>query len=130
MPCAAVRVDARVGRLGEGLVHALALGQSCRAVDGRPHERVAEPYAAGEIDQTGGLRGSCGLRAESETAGRLPEQRDVADRLGCGREQEASGLGRERFEPPLEALLDPTRQGRDVQEPESTRKLGRRQSTR
>jgi len=42
MPGAPIRIDLRVGRLGEGAMHAVAVGAGGPAVDGRSDERVCE----------------------------------------------------------------------------------------
>ena len=130
MPRAPIGIGLGIGRLGEREVHLTAVRNGCRLVDRRAHQRVTEPHKGTEVDQPGGLGGSCGVRSEPEPVGRAPQQGRVAHRLGRGRQQQSPGVVRKRLEPAQEALLDPVRKRRDVGKSESACELCRRQCPR
>ena len=91
---------------------------------------MPEPHPRTDIDQACGL-GRCRLvGADPEQRCRALEQRHVADGLGRREQQQLSGLARERFELPHEALLDATGERQPAREPESARDGRGRQPAR
>ena len=130
MPGATVGIEKRVGRVGERPVHVTAVPRVRRAVDGRAHERMREPNAQAELDQSGGLGRPAGLAADPETLGGAPQQAQIAQRLGCRRQEEKPRVGRKHLDPLQEGVLDAARQGARVGEPVSARELRRRQPAR
>ena len=91
---------------------------------------MPEPHPHADLDKTNRLGRSGRAEPDAEPLGRPPHQRCVPDRLGRCRQQQSSGLGRERLEPSPEALLDQVGQGRHVGKSEPARELGRGKSPR
>ena len=111
-------------------MHPPPLLRRCRPVDGRAHERVAKPHTAVDLDQSGQLRRLECRAGDRESLSRTPHERRIAAGLRRSHQQEALGVLRQRLEPLLEALLDPTLQREGARQPEPARELRRRQSTR
>ena len=91
---------------------------------------MPKPHRFPDRQQAIHIRGRGALDLES--LGCTPEEQRVADWLGGGDQQQESGMIRNRFEPALEALLEPRRQRlrRGVQQAEATGELRYRQSPR
>ena len=121
MPRPAIRVQPRVGRVGEGPMDLASLGCGRGPVGGRTDERMTEPHARADLDQACRLGRSRRLGPDAELLGRAPQQRHVADRLRRRQQQQAPGLGRERRQLPYEALLDTAGQRHLHGQPESAR---------
>ena len=79
-----------------------------------PSADLEEPCRRGRVRRHGG---------EPEPVGRTPQQRRVADGVGCRHEQQAPALLRERLELPREAELDAIRQRHRAGRPETAREL-------
>ena len=62
------RGPARVGRLGQRAVDLAALGRGRRPVDGRAHQRMAEPHPRADLDQARRLAPAPPRRARSRAA--------------------------------------------------------------
>jgi len=111
VPGAAIRVDGWIGRFGDRAVGlAPRIGPGC-PVDRRADQRMPEHHSGTERDQAirfDGLRGRLG---DAEPLRGPPHQRQVADRVGRGHEQQAPRTTGEPGQPPGEALLDPGSQG-------------------
>jgi hypothetical protein len=112
VPGPAIGVGAWVGSLGDGLVHAAAVGGWRCLIDGGADQWVAERDPGGNGKQPVCLRRAGGVRADAKVPGSAPQQRRIACRLGRGQQQQALGHLRKRRDPPLEALLDPAGQRR------------------
>ena len=63
--------------------------------------------------------GSAASDPDPEQLGRAPQQRDVADRLGRGQQDQAPRLRGERLEPARKALLEAAAQRRRTRQPEA-----------
>ena len=71
---------------------------------------MTETHPRTELDEPRGLGRRCRVGPDSEPLDRSPQQVHVADRLGRRREEESSGLNRERLKLAEEALLYLARQ--------------------
>ena len=109
MPRPAVGVAIRVGHIGQRPMDLLPFRRGRRTVGRRADERVPEPDARIDLEQSLCRGGRCRLDPDAELLGCAPHERRVADGLGRGREQEPPGLRWEGLEPPPEALLDAAR---------------------
>ena len=127
VPRSAVGIDLRIGRLGQGVMYILAVGQGRSPVGRRPHQRMPEPHPQAHLEQPGSLGRCRGASPDPEPLGCTPEQSRIADRFGSRRQQQPLALSRQRPYPAEKALLDTTRQWPRVREPEASRHLGRRQ---
>jgi len=125
MPGPTVGIKLRVGCLGQGAVHLLALLQRRRPVGRRPHQGMPEPHPGAELHQAGLGRLSRPLGGDPEQLGRPPHQHRVADRLGRRQLEQAPGVGRKHLKPPPEARLDPPGQRHRVGKGEPTGQLRR-----
>jgi hypothetical protein len=81
------------------------------AVPGPPNAPADAGTAPGRRPPAGrprppGSRPGC----RSQPLGRAPHQHRVADRIGRRDQQQHPGVGRQRVQPPAEALLDPLRE--------------------
>ena len=131
MPCAAIGIDVRIGDVGERPVHLPPLGRRRRPVDGRPDEGVPEPGMVAQLDQAGGLGRARRFRSDAETVYGAPQQRNVADRFGGCRQEQLSGLPRQRCQLAEEALFEAVDQrGGTGGADRAERQLGRRQPPR
>ena len=106
VPCAPVGMGLGIGGLGERGVQRVALGRGCRAIRRRAHQRVAESDLRADLEQVGVDRRRRGVRIDAEPLGRPPHEQRLAHRIGRGELQQPPGVGRERVEPPPEAVLD------------------------
>ena len=129
VPGAPVRIDVRVGDVGEGLVDLPPFRRCRRAVDRRADERMPEPDPVAQLDQPGRLGGGRRIGTDAQPLRRAPQQRRrptgsaAAASSSCraGRGQARSW----RDEPPLEAVD----QGPGVARPGAPEgQLGRRQA--
>jgi hypothetical protein len=130
MPGPSVRILLRVGHGGQRRVQLLPFAQRRRAVGRRAGQRMAEPDPAAELDQSRlhGRRARPGTDAQA--AGRPPQQRPVAGRIGRGQLQQPAGLGGQGVQLAGEAGLDPAGQRRDSGQAEPAGQLGRGQAAR
>ena len=108
VPGATVGIDLRIGDVRQGTVHGLSLLKRCRAVGRRAYERVPKPHPSAELDQARLDPGRRSLRSDAQSLGCSPHEQRFADGIGRRDQQQDSRVGRKGFEPPLEALLDPT----------------------
>ena len=99
-------------------------------VDRRAYERMAKLHSCAEFEQPGGFRGADRSRRDPESVARAPEQGDIANRLGSGREQQPLRVRRKRVEPAKEAPFDAPRQRPGVWQAESAGELTPRQAAR
>ena len=130
VPCPAIGIDARVGRLGERLVDAAAVLRRGRPVHGRSHQRMAKAHLGAELHQPRLRGGRPRGGVDPERGGRLPQQERIADRLGR-RDQEQQPRGRRQLRQALlEALLDAAGQHRPAVQAEPARQLGGRAAPR
>jgi hypothetical protein len=95
MPGPAVRIDDRIGRVGQRPMRFPALGHRRRPVHGRAHQRMPEPDPRPQHDQARGLGRGGGIPGDPQLLGRTPQEGHVADRLGRGRKQERLRLRRQ-----------------------------------
>ncbi len=130
VPRPAVRVQPRVGRVGEGPVDLASLGRGRGPVGGRTDQRMPEPHPRADLDQGGRLGRFRRGGPDAEPLGRAPQQRHVADRLGRRQYQQAPGRRRERHQLVHEALLDPAGQLHLHRQPEPARDRDRRPAAR
>jgi hypothetical protein len=130
VPGAPIRIEPRISHLGQRVVDLLSLLAGGRPVGRRAHQRMPEPHLGAELDQPGLHRGRSRRNRDLEQPGRLPHQQRIAGRIRRRQLQQPSGLLRQRPDLPPEAFLDVTRQRPCARQPESTRQLRRRHSTR
>ena len=123
MPGSAIRIGLRVGRFGQRAVRVAAVLLFGRAIGRGPHQRMTEPHASTQFDQSGRFRGGRRRRLDSQPIGRPPEQRHVAHRLSRREQQQAPRLVRQGLDAADEALLDLTRQRPRVGSPEPAGEL-------
>ena len=93
--CQARRSGSRTGSVavGERPVHVAPVARCRRAVDRRADERMREAHARAELDQPGVLGRPAGLAADPEPLGGAPEQAQIAQRLGRGRQEQEPRVG-------------------------------------
>jgi hypothetical protein len=125
VPGSPIGVEIRVGRLGERVVRLSPFARLGRAVDRRPHERMAERHRVVEGQEAFRLDHVCGRFRDPEQLGRPPQQHGIPERLRRGHEQERSRLERRPGQPAREAPLDPRRQGQRRRQAEAAGELGR-----
>ena len=130
VPRPAIGIGTGIGGVRQSLVDVPALRGRRRPVDGRSHERMAEPHLPGEVDQSGRDRRQRRIGPDAELAGCPPHQHRIADRLDRRHREQQPGRWREGFQPPTEAVLDPARQCCGVGQPEPARQLLGRQAMR
>ena len=82
VPGAAVGIKGRIGGLGQGAMHLLALLQRRRPVGRRPHQRMPKTHPGADLQQAGLGRRRRRLSTEAQSLGRSPYQHRVANRLG------------------------------------------------
>jgi hypothetical protein len=130
MPRPAVGVAIRVGRIGQRSMDLLPFRRRRRTVGRRAHERMPEPHAPVDLEQSRFRGGRRRLGSDAELLGGAPHQRRVADWLGRGRQEEPPGLRRKRLETPPEALLDAARHRHGLGHPVAAGQLRRRHRAR
>ena len=126
MPGPAVGIDPRVDGLGQRPVRPLAIVPRRGPVDGRAHQRMAEPDPGADLEQPGRHRGPGYLGPEPELPGRPPHQRRVTGGLGRRDHQQQPGVLGELLDAPQEAVLDPVRRRQHLRHAEPARQLGPR----
>jgi hypothetical protein len=84
VPGAAVRIDRRIGGLGQGPVNLLFLPSRRRPVSGRARQRMPEQHPAAELGQARVGRGPRRFGADPQPPSRPPDQRQIPGRLGRG----------------------------------------------
>jgi hypothetical protein len=124
VPGPTIRIDLRVGRLGQRAVHPPPLPRRCRPVQRRADQRMAKPHPAVDVDQPGRLRRLECRSSDRVPPGSPPQERRVAGWLRCCHEQQPPGVRRQCLKPPQEALLDPSGQRHRAGQPEAARQLG------
>ena len=130
VPGPPVRIDSRVGGLGQRAVQLLPRLGRCRPVGRRAHQRMPEPHPRAELGQPR-LRCRPGRPgADREPPGRPPHQHRIAGRIGRRQLHQPPGLRGQRLQLPPEALLDPPVQRYRAADPEPARQLRRRQPSR
>jgi hypothetical protein len=129
VPGAPVRVELRIGGLGERGVRPAAVRHGRAAVDGGADQRMTEAGAVVDRDQVVGA-GERVVDVHADGRRGLVEEGWVPDRLGGRDHQEPL----RRLGHPLhatgEALLDARGQGTRARQPEAARQLGRVAATR
>ncbi len=105
VPGTPVRVQERVGRVGQGPVHGAPVLGLRAVVDRRPDQGVPEPHRLAELDQACRL-GRCGVRGDVEGRGRADQQARVTHRFRRGGQQQRARGGRQCAEPSGEVPLD------------------------
>ena len=128
MPGAAIGVDRRVGRVRQRAMHGLPVLRRGGSIDGGADQRVTKGHARADREQPVSVGGR--LNRDPEPPGRPPHQHRVANGLRRRHQQQPPGLRREPREPAAEAVLEPPRQARRVQQTEPARELRRRQPAR
>ena len=106
VPGAAVGIKGRIGGLGQGAMHLLALLQRRRPVGRRPHQRMPKTHPGADLQQAGLGRRRRRLGPDPEPPGRAPYQHRIPDRLRRRDQQQRTRLLREGLEPPPKALLN------------------------
>ena len=86
---------------------------------------MTEADLGADLEQVRLDRRRRGLRIDPEPLGRAPHEQRLAHRIGRGELQQPPGVGRERVEPPPEAVLDAAGQPDRRREREAARQLGR-----
>ena len=130
VPCSAVRVDVRVGDLGEGTVDLPPFRRCRRVVDRRADERMPKPDAIAQLDQPGRLGRGRRIGTDAQLIRRPPPQDDVARRLRGRSQQQLPGLPWEETQLAHEPSLE-VDQGPGVARPGAPEgQLRRRQASR
>ena len=91
---------------------------------------MTENHSGTQLQQVFRFDGFRSRLGDAELPGRPPNERRVADRLGCGHEQQASRVTWKLGKPPREALLDARGQRHRRWQAEPARELCRRQPAR
>jgi len=105
----AVRIDLRIGCLGERMVSLAPFLRGHRAVDGRANQGVTEHDARSQLEETFGFEcGRSGI-VDPKALGGPPQECRIASRLRGGDEQQAPRVRREFDDPASKARLDATR---------------------
>ncbi len=98
VPCAAIRIGARMSSLRECAVRMLPVPQPSGTVGRRPDHGVPEDDPAVERDQSGLGGRERGATGDPQLPGRPPDQCRIAGGIGRRDEQELAGLGRKPAE--------------------------------
>ena len=131
VPCSAVRVDVRVGDLGEGTVDLPPFRRCRRVVDRRADERMPKPDAIAQLDQPGRLGRGRRIGTDAQLIRRPPPQDDVAHRLRGRSQQQLPGRPWEEAQLAHEPSLEAVDQGPGVARPGAPEdQLRRRQAPR
>ena len=130
VPGTSVRVDVRIGRLGERTVDLAPIPQPGGPIHGGPGERMPEDDLGAERQQALRFDGSHRRLPDAKGLSGTSDQRRIADRVGRRDEQEAARIMRQVRQPSREALLDARGQGHAGRQPEAARELRRRQPAR
>jgi hypothetical protein len=130
VPGPPVRIDSRVGGLGQRAVQLLPRLERCRPVGRRADQRMPEPHPRAELRQPRLRRRPRRPGADREPPGRPPHQHRVAGRIGRRQLQQPPGLRWQGLQLPPEALLDPPVQRYRAADPEPARQLRRREPPR
>ena len=107
VPGTAVRIDLRVGGVGQRAMRGVPVLRRGRAIDGRADQRVTKGHPRADREQAVGVGRR--LNLDPEPPGRPPHQHRVADRLGRRDQQQLLGIRRQPREPAAKAVLDPPR---------------------
>ena len=94
MPRPPIRVELRVGCLGEGAVRDSSLSRRRRPVHGRADERVAERAPLADLEEASLLGRIARLDAQTQLRCCAEEQERIAKRLGRGDNEQPSRVGR------------------------------------
>jgi hypothetical protein len=121
VPGPPIRIDSRVGDLGQRAVQLLPRLDRCRAVGHRAHQRMPEPHPRAELCQPRLRRRPRRPGADREPPGRPPHQYRIAGGIGRRQLHQPPGLRWQRVQLPPEALLDPPRERCHAAEPEPAR---------
>ena len=107
VPRSSIGIALGIGCISEGGMHLTSMLRRRRAIDGGPHQRMAELDAGAEGECVGTLRVVDYLRSQAEHPARTPEQIRIPGRVGGSEQQEESCRRGQRRELRGEALLDP-----------------------
>jgi hypothetical protein len=114
VPGAAIRLERRVGHIGQGVMRGPSVEIRSRPVDGRPHQRMPEAHLRADVQQPG-LRRRLDRRAgDPEPRRRTPHQGRLAHGLRRRDQEEEPGFVRQLLDTPEEAVLDPAREGNQL----------------
>ena len=130
VPGPPIRIDSRVGGLGQRAVQFLPRLDRCRPVGRRAHQRMPEPHPRAELRQSRLLGRPRRPGTDREPPGRPPHQHRIAGRIGRRQLHQPPGLRWQRLQLPPEAVLDPPVQRYRAADSEAARQLRRRQPSR
>ena len=130
MPRASIRLEIRIGGVGERPMRSLAIRERGRAVRRRSHQRMPEPHVHTDLHEPGVDRRPRFRRIDSEPARGAPHDHRITGRFGRGHGQEPLRRRRELGDSTAEALLDLTRDRQRRRHAEPAGQLGPRQPTR
>jgi hypothetical protein len=107
VPGTSVRIDLRVGGVGQRTMRGVPVLRRGRAIDGRADQRVTKGHPRADREQAVGVGRR--LNLDPEPPGRPPHEHRVAHRLGRRDQQQLLGIRRQRREPAAKAVLNPPR---------------------
>jgi hypothetical protein len=130
MPGTAIRIDVWIGCLGECAVDFASLVKPSGTVHRRANQWMTEHHSRTGNQPAFRFDGVFSRLGDSESPGRCPQQRGIANRVGRGQEQQAPRIVWKRREASREAFLDAGGHGRRGRHAKTASQLRRGQPSR